>query len=280
MKRLPMGAGVAAVVLSTSIWCIACGATLPRPGTPRRYDSWCRIRTRSRRSMQRSLGRSANPPTERSGFIRVSPAAATRLRSVSMETRCRSGRSSSLVTRNAPMWLPALDPVAKAKGDRLVVLWSSSCPMVALSGISYDDNGKIVPEKPICGWWRTAEIEVIHAQIFTLTLSSSASGPPAPFTHTAASRSAKRSGGQGLTSAVADRNEDNACRCHRGRDVLRQRGTHVPRGLPILHPAEMRSAEPELGVPRPAGGRGCSDEGDGQRSSPRCLGLARRRARR
>lgn len=84
----------------------------------------------------------------------------------STATSCVFGDKASRTTwvllgdSHALMWLPALDPIAQARRARLVVLWDSTCPVAALSGLSYQDYDKVGVENPGCAAWRSSAVGI------------------------------------------------------------------------------------------------------------------------
>ena len=80
-------------------------------------------------------------------------------------TKCVFGETSSkrvLVLfgdSHAAMWLPALDPVAKALGLKLVGLWQSACPVADVTGFRY--VGEFATTDPGCASWRSTTIATI-----------------------------------------------------------------------------------------------------------------------
>jgi SGNH domain (fused to AT3 domains) len=62
---------------------------------------------------------------------------------------------------HAMMWVPALDPVARHDGVRLVLLWAPACPASMVTGYTYIEE--VVTTNAQCASWKQAEIRAIHA---------------------------------------------------------------------------------------------------------------------
>jgi SGNH domain (fused to AT3 domains) len=62
---------------------------------------------------------------------------------------------------HAMMWVPALDPIAREAGDRLVLLWAPACPASMVTGYEYVEE--VVTTDAQCASWRATEIQSIQA---------------------------------------------------------------------------------------------------------------------
>ena len=62
---------------------------------------------------------------------------------------------------HAMMWVPALDPIARRNGDRLIVLWAPACPVSMVTGYVYVEE--VVTTNAQCASWKTRQIASIHA---------------------------------------------------------------------------------------------------------------------
>jgi hypothetical protein len=69
---------------------------------------------------------------------------------------------------HAMMWVPALDPIARRAGDRLVVLWAPACPASMVTGYAYVEE--VVTTNAECASWKATQIHSIHALRPTLVL--------------------------------------------------------------------------------------------------------------
>lgn len=69
---------------------------------------------------------------------------------------------------HAMMWVPALDPVARKDGDRLILLWAPACPASMVTGYAYIEE--VVTTDAQCASWKATQIHSIHSLRPTVVL--------------------------------------------------------------------------------------------------------------